>query len=1053
MCKRYVSLLLLVAGLLALSSASASASAPTAAPGYDVLPRVSPTNLPPGGEGAIYLYIFDIGAANGTATVTDALPDGLTANEGGGCTGTTVVTCQVGWEPGKTIIPAEAVIHVHVPVDASGEVMDHIAVFGGGAPSTLHASFPLKFNSKSAGFGVSSVNAFASEEDGMIDTQAGSHPYQFTVAFAMNSAPESKEEGGEREISSGGELRDMDVKLPPGLVGDALAAPRCPRPDFDTGEFGSNPLTECPPDTQIGWDSAGSGAFDGTSLTVPVWNITPPAGVAAEFAFNVFQLTVFLDARVRSGGDYGITVHADNLPQREIVFNSTTIKGVVDGKPFLQMPTACEGPQLFTAEALGSYTDEHENSTVSSLTHNSEGTPSGYTNCEKLMHFEPTVSIAPDTSSADTPAGLTADVQVPQGLNPEELPTSGLKNTTVTLPEGIAINPGQATGLVACQPAQENRGGEGEEYDGPASCPSASKVGTDEITTPLVPDKLIGNVYVLQSNPPNLQVLITASGDGVNLKLVGTVHLNEATGQLTTTFDETPNIPFTDFKIAFSGGGQAALVTPTKCGNYAATANFTPWVTPFVANALSSSSFTITSGPGGSGCAWPLPFAPTMTAGATTDQAGGYTSFTMLLQRADGQQRISNLQFKTPEGLLGMLSKVPLCEEPQAASGECSAASQIGHTVVEAGPGPYPFVVPQPSAPPAPIYLTGPYDGAPFGLSIAVPVVAGPFNLGTVTVRGRIEVDPHTSQLTITTSPLPILLKGIPADLRSIDAVIDRPEFMFNPTSCAPMSFSGTATSTEGATAPLESHFQVGSCRALTFKPNLVVSTSSKPSRTEGTSLAVKIVYPTGNLGFNQASSQSNIKTVKVELPKQLPSRLSTLQKACTAATFEANPAACPVASRVGYATAITPVLPVPLTGPAYFVSHGGEAFPSLIVVLQGDGVTVDVVGSTFISKAGITSSTFKSVPDVPIGSFELVLPKGPFSALTASGKICKTSLSMPTEFIAQNEAKVTQKTKIAVTGCPKAKKASHKKRKARGKGGKSRTTSGKSKSKGKKRG
>ena len=206
-------------------------------------------------------------------------------------------------------------------------------------------------------------------------------------------------------------------------------------------------------------------------------------------------------------------------------------------------------------------------------------------------------------------------------------------------------------------------------------------------------------------------------------------------------------------------------------------------------------------------CVWPLPFAPMMSAGATTDQAGGYTDFTMLLQRGDDQQRIANLQFKTPEGLLGMISAVPLCEEPQAASGECPAASQIGHTVVNAGPGPYPFTVPQAGAPPAPIYLTGPYDGAPFGLSIVVPVVAGPFNLGTVTVRGRVEVDRHTSQLTITTSALPTILDGIPADLRAIDAVIDRPGFMFNPTSCAPMSFSGTATSVEGATAPLGKPF------------------------------------------------------------------------------------------------------------------------------------------------------------------------------------------------------------------------------------------------------
>ncbi len=313
----------------------------------------------------------------------------------------------------------------------------------------------------------------------------------------------------------------------------------------------------------------------------------------------------------------------------------------------------------------------------------------------------------------------------------------------------------------------------------------------------------------------------------------------------------------------------------------------------------------------------------------------------------------------------------------------------------------------------------------------------GPFTLETQVVRSRIEVDPHTTQLTVTTDPIPPIIDGIPTDLRTINAVIDRPGFIFNPTNCSAQSFSGTATSTAGASAPISSPFQMGSCQSLKFKPNFKVSTAGKSSRQNGASLDAKIVYPTGALGANQASSQANIASVKVDLPKQLPSRLTTLQKACTAATFEANPANCPKASVVGHATAVTPVLPVRLTGPAYFVSHGGEAFPSLIVVLQGYGVTVDLVGTTFISKAGITSSTFKQVPDVPIASFDLVLPKGRFSALAsnlpakAKGNFCGQTLAMPTAFTGQNGATIKQSTKIAITGCPKhkqqAKRRAHK--------------------------
>jgi hypothetical protein len=314
----------------------------------------------------------------------------------------------------------------------------------------------------------------------------------------------------------------------------------------------------------------------------------------------------------------------------------------------------------------------------------------------------------------------------------------------------------------------------------------------------------------------------------------------------------------------------------------------------------------------------------------------------------------------------------------------------------------------------------------------------GPFTLKTQVVRARIEVNPLTTELTIVTDPQPQYIAGIPTDLRTINTVIDRPGFMFNPTGCTPRAFAGAAYGDEGAATPIGSHFQVGSCRALTFKPNFKVYTSGKTSRADGASLGAKVIYPVGNLGANQASSQSNIRYVKVELPKALPSRLTTLQKACTAAQFNANPAGCPAASVVGHATAITPVLPVPLTGPAYFVSNGGEAFPNLIVVLQGYGLTVHLVANTFISKTGITSSTFNQIPDVPIQSFELSLPEGPYSALSANGDLCKKQLTMPTEFIGQNGAELREKTKIDVQGCAKkARRVKHRKkrpRKAKGK-------------------
>ncbi len=885
------------------------------------------------------------------------------------------------------------------------------------------------------GFVENGLEVIFKNEDGSVDTQAGSHPFEAFAFLEFNNKAKNQ--------VIGGQARNVEVNVPPGYIGDPGAVTaQCTRQQLDSTVNGSN----CPIGSVIGEFEA---SLAGSEAGEPVYNMVPPPGVPAQFGFSLLGNKVLLNVGVRSASDYGITFHADNNSERGVIFVRMVLKGApgASGKPFLTLPTSCAGPQEFSASA-NTWEAPSETANVSFLS-------PAITGCEHL-NFNPSISAAPDTSRADTPAGLTVDVKMPQeGLTvPGQLAESDIKAATVTLPAGVAINPGQAAGLAACRFSEnesENESAIGSE--GPAACPAASRVGTVKVKSPLletaIEKELEGNVYVLQSQspeplvePPNLLLLIAASGDGIDLKLVASVHLDEATGQLTAHLGENPQIeaehpklkghmllpqfPFTDFKLAFSGGAQAALVTPPACGVYGPasgfSADFTPSSTPFVGDAFPTSSFGIESGPEGTPCpASPRPFAPSMIAGSTTDQAGGYTDFSLLLQNGDGQQRISSLQFKLPPGLLAMISQVPLCPEPQASQGACSSASRIGHTVVAAGPGPFPLVVPQPGEPEAPIYLTGPYKGAPYGLSIAVPLVVGPFNLGTEVVRSRIEVDPHTAQATITTDPLPQIVKGVPSDLRTINAVVDRRNFTFNPTNCNPMSFSGTAAGTEGASAPISSHFQVGSCRTLKFKPDFKVSTSGRTSRKNGASLEVKVLYPTGTLEANQASSQANIRSVKVELPKRLPSRLTTLQKACLAAVFEANPASCPAASVVGHATAVSPVLPGALTGPAYFVSHGGEAFPSLVVVLQGDNVTVDLEGTTFISKKGITSSTFKSVPDVPIASFDLALPQGPFSALAANGNLCKGSLVMPTEFVAQNGAEIREKTKIAVGGCAKA--------------------------------
>jgi hypothetical protein len=500
------------------------------------------------------------------------------------------------------------------------------------------------------------------------------------------------------------------------------------------------------------------------------------------------------------------------------------------------------------------------------------------------------------------------------------------------------------------------------------------------------------------------------------VKLPGKVSLNQATGQIEATFENTPQLAFEDAELHFFGGERAPLATPAHCGAYTTNATFTPWSGGEPVK--SQSSFQITSGPGGSPCpGGTLPFGPSLTAGTTNINAGSFSQLNTTIGREDGQQNIQSVQLHMPAGLSGILTGVKLCAEAQASAGTCGQESLIGHTVVSVGLGGDPFSVTG-----GEVFLTEGYEGAPFGLSIVNPAVAGPFNLGKVIVRAKIEVDPHTAELTITTDgsgpyAIPHILDGIPLEIKHVNVTIDRPGFTFNPTDCNPMAVTGSVGSAEGASAPVQVPFQVTNCASLKFAPKFNVSTSGKTSKAKGASLTAKLSYPVAAQG-----TQANIARVKVDLPKQLPSRLTTLQKACTNAQFELNPADCPSESKIGYATVTTPLLPVALSGPAIFVSHGGEAFPSLTMVLQGYGVTIDLVGTTFISKAGVTSTTFKTVPDVPFNTFVLTLPEGKFSALAANGELCTSKLAMPTEFLAQNGMKINESTPVSVTGCAKAK-------------------------------
>jgi hypothetical protein len=1067
----------LVVSVMCLAVLACASQASATEPWWHIDAISAPASKP-GAESKIVVEVSNIGDAfaNGfehPMTVVDQLPAGVIATnvspEGGGGLarefGTAGASCEVKGQtvtciyerPVLTYERMSIAIEVKIEPGAGGGE-NEVSVSGGGAAPLVSRS-ALTLDRAASPFALESYEIASETEGGSPDAQAGSHPFQFTTTFSLSSqaVPTHNDylNTTVAEVQPLELAKDLRFNLPPGLIGNPTPIPKCSLATFTLSLVSD---AHCPNDTVVGVATTVSTATTGLGLphvplgeSWPLYNIEPAIGEPAKFAFKTVAGPVVLDTAVRTGGDYGVVVTVPNITELVAFLGSeVTFWGVPDNsrhdssrgtcldqpdfeaeptqwetacpvqekeQPFLILPTACTGPLHTSLEAdpwttPGQFTAPREYSLA-----NNTDEPYGLVGCNRL-NFEPSIKVAPDGQQGSEPTGLTVDEHIPQNasLNPSGLAESAVKNTTVTLPAGVAINPAGADGLSACGEAAVGLQSAGEQ-----SCPESSKIATVEVKTPLLPNPLVGAAYLAEQNANPfgslvaMYIVVYDPVSGVRVKVAGEVKPDPVTGQLVSTFDGTPQLPFEDLVLHFFGGSRAPLGTPSLCGGYTTTASIEPWSGNDAVDP--SSEFNITSGPGGAPCSDPLPFAPSLTTGSLNLQAGAFTPFTMTMSREDGNQNLDSIQLKMPPGLLGTLSSVKLCEEAQANAGTCGPESLIGETTVSVGLGGNPYTVTG-----GKVYITGPYKGAPYGLSIVNPAKAGPFNLGEVIVRAKIEVNPENAALTITsdtTGPyaIPQILDGIPLQIKHVNVSINRPDFTFNPTNCSPQEIGGSLTSSQSAVSTLHVPFQVTNCATLKFKPVFLVSTSGKTSRKDGASLNVKLTYPQAPFG-----TQANIGKVKVDLPKQLPSRLTTLQKACPAETFEANPAACPPDSRVGTATATTPVLPVHLEGPAYFVSHGGQKFPELIVALTGEGVTVYLHGETFISPAGITSSTFRTIPDVPIGVFELKLPEGPYSALAANGNLCKAKLTMPTIFVAANGRRIKQSTPIAVTGCAKAK-------------------------------
>jgi hypothetical protein len=856
--------------------------------------------------------------------------------------------------------------------------------------------------------------------------QAGAYP-DFSTVIGIKQDPSTEPNlFGLRDAYA--IARDIEVSLPPGLIGNTNAVAKCSERELVTE-------SRCPNASQVGITKIYGYQLTGI-VTEPIYLMEPPGGdIVARLGLIAGLTPSLIDVRLDPAHHYAVRADAAGIPPRTSIEIAETkiwgipanpshdtermtpteaVSGVAESPPrppggpeipFMINPTSCG-----TTQEVGFSVDSWE---LPELAAGMTTEIAALNGCERVS-FAPQATLKPTNSAAGSASGVDFALHVPQeGLTtPDGLSSATLKDAAVTLPQGIVLNPSSASGLTGC--SEEEIGIQSSSptvFSAAApTCPASSKIGTVTVTTPLLPEPLGGSLYVATQYANPLHTLVggylVIEGQGVLVKLAGRFSLNPTTGQITGSFEENPQVPFSEMQLHFNGGERGVIINPSECGQYATQTDLTPWSAPESPVDLSS-TMVIATGCGTGG------FAPSFTAGAESDQAGAFSPLVTSFARIDSESQFSALRFTLPAGASAKLAGVPLCSD--ASAGSCPEGSRIGSVDAGAGAGSPIFIS-------GSVYLTGPYNGGPFGVAVVVPANAGPFHLGNVVVRGSIRIDPHTGQATIVSDPFPQFIgeTGIPTDVRRVDIDIDRPGFTLNPTNCNEMSVTGTLSSVTGQQANVSQRFQAAGCASLAFKPQFATSTSGKTSKADGASLHVRLVAPHEGPGSGPsgAGEEANIARVKVELPKALPSRLTTLQKACTAAQFDANPAGCPAASNVGTAIASTPILNNPLTGPAYFVSHGNEAFPQLIVVLQGEGITVDLAGNTFISKAGITSSTFESVPDVPVSSFELTLPQGKYSALAANANLCAQKLVMPTELVAQNGVVIHQNTPMGVEGC-----------------------------------
>jgi len=849
--------------------------------------------------------------------------------------------------------------------------------------------------------------------------------------------------------------KNISIELPPGFSGNPNAVPACTNVEFSA--FTTNIFESCPQDAQVGVVRIGLKNFQ-TVLVAPLFNMESSGDSVARLGYYSATTPNFINIEVRPEDDYAVTAKAEGIASNEeTIFADAELWAVpadsshdtlrilpretfpgnqssspprpsgLDPVAFLTNPTNCIDDQEVTFSV--------ESYQVPGLISSLSDVLGPATACD-LVPFEPEISFAPTTRRADSPSGLDVTLSVDQTelLEPDGIAPAHLKKAVVRLPQGLSVNPASAHGLDGCSTDEIGLVSKNPlRFDSsPPRCPDASKIGTAEITTPVLDEPLSGAMYLADQTDNPFDTLLSgylvAQGQGVLIKLAGRFEVSPS-GQITAIFDNNPQQPFSGVELHFKGGDRGVLITPPACGTYEITTELVPWSADDPENPTAqeivtrASEFTIDSGPGGGPCP-SGEFEPGFEAGTTIPLAGQFSPFSLRLTRQDGTERLVGVSTTLPPGLTAKLAGIPYCPEAAIAAAKarnglgqgalelqspsCPQASQVAKVIGGAGAGPTPFFIETGKA-----YLAGPYGGAPLSLLAVVPAVAGPFDLGAVVERVALHVDPRSAQVSAVSDSLPLSLHGIPLDVREVRVIADRSEFTLNPTSCEPMRIAASLTSEQGKAANSGSRFQVGGCRALGFAPKLSFRLFGGTHRGAFPKLQAVLRAREGN---------ANIAGASVALPRSEFIEQGHMNNICTRVQFAAKE--CPEGSVYGHAVAVTPLFDQPLSGPVYLRSSSHK-LPDLVAVLRGPDtqpVEVDLVGRIDSVKGGIRNR-FEVVPDAPVQTFKLTMQGGKKSLLVNSTNICRGIHKANARFTAQNGRILVLHPALRAAGCGKSRK------------------------------